>query len=340
MNIKNLYQGQIIKNYKELCNMIGIKETTGAAKQKQLKELNSFCNYEKQGNKFIILEVYKDPIISTTQLKQTKYIKQLSNIIIEYLYNNNNNIQIPLFKLLNVLGITNINYESVNTYRKEYSQIKEIHLASIYYFYSNTKMEFKRIVERCLNNLRSRRVINWSICTMIIDNKNKKVYKADRETEELIIDTEKMILKELNKNNMFELMQDKKALKKFNELVKLETGGLNYYYAYDLVVGQIALKIEYDNIQKQKEELNNLILNKVNTTFNKDKYKNFFNEYEILINSLIKLDQGDDELLKQLQTKRIENFNTYKKAKNDMINSLDAYDDKELISKINNIESA
>lgn len=340
MNIKNLYQGQIIKNYKELCNMIGIKETTGAAKQKQLKELNSFCNYEKQGNKFIILEVYKDPIISTTQLKQTKYIKQLSNIIIEYLYNNNNNIQIPLFKLLNVLGITNVNYESVNTYRKEYSQIKEIHLASIYYFYSNTKMEFKRIVERCLNNLRSRRVINWSICTMIIDNENKKVYKADRETEELIIDTEKMILKELNKNNMFELMQDKKALKKFNELVKLETGGLSYYYAYDLVVGQIALKIEYDNIQKQKEELNNLILNKVNTTFNKDKYKNFSNEYEILINSLIKLDQGDDELLKQLQTKRIENFNTYKKAQNDMINSLDAYDDKELISKINNIESA
>lgn len=334
ININNLYKGQIIKNYKELCVILDIKQTTGGARQKQLKELKRYCNYEKQGNKYIIIEIYNNPIISPSELKQGKYIKQLSNIIIEYLHNNNDNIQIPLFKLLTILGITNINYESVNKYRKEFSQLKEIQLASIYYFYSNTKMEFKRIVERCLNNLRSRRVLNWSICTMIIDNKNKTIYKADKETEELIIDTEKMILDELDKNNMFELMQDRKAIKKFNELVKLETGGLNYYYAYDLTIGQIALKIEYNNIQEEKKKLNNIIIDKVNNTFNKDRYRNFSNDYEILIDSLIKLENGDSKLLEQLQTKRGENRSKYK----DALNCIDKYKNKEEFNQLKNID--
>lgn len=338
MNIKNLYENQIIKNYKELCSILEIKETTGGARQKQLKELSTYCRYEKNGNKYIILEIYKSPIIALSDLKQTKYIKQLSNIIIEYLYNNNNNIQIPLFKLLTVLGIANSNYEVVNSYRKEFSQINNIQLASIYYFYSNTKMEFKRIVERCLNNLRSRRVLNWSICTMVIDTENKTIYKADKETEELIIDTEKMALEELEKPNMFELMKDKKAIKEFNKLVKAETGGLNYYYAYDLTIGNIALKIEYNNIQQEKQELNNIIINKVNNTFNKERYKPFEADYNILIDSLIKLNNDDPLLRDKLKSQRIENINKRTKAKNDYIESIDQYNNKDIIESLEEIE--
>lgn len=292
--------------------------------------MNYYCKYIKEGNKYIIQEIYNNPIIPISELKQGKYIKHLSNIILEYLYNSDDLEEIPLFKLLTILGITNINYENVSKYRKEYSQLKNIQLASIYYFYSNTKMEFKRIVESCLNNLQKRRILNWRMCTMIIEN--EKIYKADKETEKLIIDTEYIVLKELNKNNMYELMKDRKALKEFNKLVKLETGGLNYYYSYELVIGDIALKCEYENIKNEKQELNNLIINKLENTFNNKRFVKFKNDYNILIDSLININNNEDieELLKN---KRIENINIYKELKKDMSNCIDVYKNKDVINE-------
>lgn len=328
ININNLKEGQTIKNYKELCNILEVKISNGNSKIKQIKEMDHYFKYRKEGNKYIIEEIYINPTISINELKQGKYIKQLSNIILEYLYNSNELDQVPLFKLLNILGVTNINYENVNKYRKEYSQIAEIHLASIYYFYSNTKMEFKRIIESCLNNLKKRRILNWNTCVMIIDNNTNKIYKGDKETEKLIIDTEYIALKELNKSNMFELMKDKKALKQFNELVRLETGGLNYYYAYDLTVGNIALKCEYETIQKEKEELNNLIIGKLDNTFNSNRFINFKADYDILIDSLINLNNNND-LLPLLEQKREENKNKYGKLKNEMNNYIDEYANKD-----------
>ena len=54
MNVENLCEGLIIKNYKELCVLLGIKVTGGDSKKSQLKDLERYCKYHKEGNKFII----------------------------------------------------------------------------------------------------------------------------------------------------------------------------------------------------------------------------------------------------------------------------------------------
>lgn len=61
MKIENLYEGQIIKNYRELCKILDIKQTTGGAKQNQLKEIERYCNYEKDKNKYIIIKIFDKP---------------------------------------------------------------------------------------------------------------------------------------------------------------------------------------------------------------------------------------------------------------------------------------
>lgn len=63
MEIENLTEGMEIKNYKELCNILNIKTKAGNSKKSQLKELERYCNYIKEGNRFIIKEIYKDPKI-------------------------------------------------------------------------------------------------------------------------------------------------------------------------------------------------------------------------------------------------------------------------------------
>ena len=50
------------KNYKELCKAMGWEEKAGNSRVKQLKELESLCEYHKEGNKFVIDEVFENPI--------------------------------------------------------------------------------------------------------------------------------------------------------------------------------------------------------------------------------------------------------------------------------------
>ena len=49
------------KNYKELCKAMNWEEKAGNSRVSQLKELDSLCEYHKEGNKFIIDEVYDIP---------------------------------------------------------------------------------------------------------------------------------------------------------------------------------------------------------------------------------------------------------------------------------------
>ena len=60
MKIENLSEGLIIKNYKELCSILEIKVEAGNSKKAQLKELERFVKCHKEGNKFVIDEVYSD----------------------------------------------------------------------------------------------------------------------------------------------------------------------------------------------------------------------------------------------------------------------------------------
>ena len=50
------------KNYKELCKAMEWEEKAGNSRVSQLKELGSLCEYHKEGNKFVIDEVFENPI--------------------------------------------------------------------------------------------------------------------------------------------------------------------------------------------------------------------------------------------------------------------------------------
>ena len=61
MNVNNLKIGQTIKNYKELCELLDCKINAGDSKKSQLKELERHVKYHKEGNKFIVDEIYTNP---------------------------------------------------------------------------------------------------------------------------------------------------------------------------------------------------------------------------------------------------------------------------------------
>lgn len=319
MNIKNLKEGMVVKNYKELCELLGIKVADGYTKKKQLEELGYYCEYVKQGHKFIVQKINNKPMLKLEDILKTKngkYINLLSNIILEYLYKNEEGLkQIALIKLFSVLGITNDNYMYGNMFKKELSQLYDIQLASIHYFYSNTKNAYKKIIERCLNNLQKRSVLFWKPCIMIVDKENKKVYKADKKYEKLILNTQKDTLDYLGYINMYELMKNKKDFKEFNTIIKKEVG-FNYYFAYDITIGDRAIEIEYRNIHKK--DMNKLIIDKTSKMFNKKPYSDYQKDYKILMEILLDVNNNNENFYNELYTKRCNNIDNYNKEVNNI----------------------
>ena len=60
MRVENLHEGQIIKNYKELCKVLEIEEKPGKSRQLQHKHFNQYFEYKKEGHKYIINKIYEN----------------------------------------------------------------------------------------------------------------------------------------------------------------------------------------------------------------------------------------------------------------------------------------
>ena len=61
MRVENLHEGQIIKNYKELCDILEIKARNGKGRILNHKEFDRHFSYDKDGHKYIITNIYKVP---------------------------------------------------------------------------------------------------------------------------------------------------------------------------------------------------------------------------------------------------------------------------------------
>lgn len=61
--MSNLKEGQVFKNYKELCVFLGWEITNGNSKKKQMDTLSTMCEWHKEGNKIVVDEVYEKQLV-------------------------------------------------------------------------------------------------------------------------------------------------------------------------------------------------------------------------------------------------------------------------------------
>lgn len=75
-----------VKNYKELCKLLGIEPKTSNSKKKQLREINELIKYRKSGNSFIIEEIYNKKVVKAQSVKpRDKRYKNPRNIYTRYI---------------------------------------------------------------------------------------------------------------------------------------------------------------------------------------------------------------------------------------------------------------
>ena len=78
MKIENLKEGMVVKNYKEMCVLLDEKIKGGDSKKAQLKEWERYFKYHKDGNKFVIDEIYKEIKEKVDSRKEANVVKNIN----------------------------------------------------------------------------------------------------------------------------------------------------------------------------------------------------------------------------------------------------------------------
>jgi len=236
MNINNLGNGQILKNYKELCEMLDIKVSAGNTKKAQLKELERFCIYHKEKTKFIIDTIYSEPLPKEDNKRNSIYSDYVEKLIIHMLSNcpiekDEKTINMSRNGLYYKLHMINKNYNTGRNNINSFSRYLEIPITTFYDFYNNTSGKLKGIVERTLNKLQSKCLIKWEYRIGIKLRTGSHRLATDNEID-TILETERKILKQLNEESKKDIFlkgkwndYNNKVCEELQELTPID-----YYY--------------------------------------------------------------------------------------------------------------
>jgi len=292
MNISKLYEGMIIKNYKELCVILEIPVKGGKGKQVQFKELERYCTYTKQGQKIIITEIFEIPLEKIdlrSEGNNSKYVEHIQAQLLHTLSKaEGHKYTITKNNLFESLGMVNHLYldkaQVLKLLPKKDSRFTKF---NINHLYLRVNDRFTRILFDSLNSLENRCLISYNDDIYIvvrIDEEGKEHHtKATEKEKVLIIDIKYKVLQDMKLNSMTQVMFKFKT-DEFYKRVNKKLKDYDIDYAYK----QIELLFEKKNVlyelskmelQQHKKDLNDKVIDTMSIDTRNTFYKNQ-KEYE------------------------------------------------------------
>jgi len=293
---KQLEDGQEIKNYKELCTILGEPIASGNSKISQLERFERYFEYHKEGNKFIIDNVYEEPLYNIDKkIVYTHLIQQLvlNNLAKEY-KEGNRTVILSSSKLFETLAMVNGNYNEGKLYKNKLANELCIDVECINDFYSITNKKLKKTLDTALNSLRNKIIIDYEMITMMnISNGKNMFYNRHMTDEEFEYYNciSKMIAEEMEPNNSLQniLLSGRwnEYSNKVIDKMSIQTGlDIRFIYkAYKIVFNEYVVKElnkinEYilENEHEIKKMLNSEIVNGYKNSYT-DRYWKWLDKY-------------------------------------------------------------
>lgn len=322
IDTNKLVIGMIIKNYKEMCQLFGEEVKTGEAKKSQLKNWKRYFDWEKDGQKFVIVDIYDTPLPKEDLRRKGNnsiYKNYIELILLQYLSKQDGYRKtFTKRNWLELLGMINSKYgkePKMKLKQLDYSiNDQEI---TLFYIRSNKKLE--RVLHDALSNLQREKLIIVEYETVIvsIDEKGKEHrFIANDYQKRKILQVERYILKNVMQyKNMFYVYIKNKSNEYYNKVnEKLnELYGWKYYYKQIKIIydqPNIVEAIPSKEVMLQKEILNNKIVEFLNDNAKKV-YEKKEKEYEDALDEYLNDWIGDKDYLKN----RVKVPNTWKYPK-------------------------
>ena len=290
MKIENLKNGQIVKNYKELCLILDIEPKTGKSKQLQIQELERYCKYHKEGNKFVIDEIFQEVQNKMDKRKlgnnnnQAKCLRYLlCNLLSAYKIEQNEVIGFSKGLLLRKLNLINENYTSAKVQRVQYAQaldVEKIALDECIEYIDNRSIN---AVKKAMQVLLNQKVIGYKYSYTWVDHtgihhhcctlEHNAIMEAEFEVMEAMKIRAKGKIFEFGRWNEFKREVKLYLMDKYGELFKK----IDYYYSsfhFNYNMEQLQKHMRYMekkqevSFDKAKEGIQELWSKSLDTTIN------------------------------------------------------------------------
>jgi len=175
MNIDKLREyvktNNTIPNYKFLCSILGLKIKTSDSKKAQLKEMDRYFKYHKDGNKFIIDEIYTETLPKIENRggnNVTEYTKYIENLILDLLIQGGNTKQgfgrvfLSKNQLFKEFHMINDNYVFCKRRILKLSKFMNIAKETVAEWYDLNDDMLERNLNQALKSLENQSLILWS----------------------------------------------------------------------------------------------------------------------------------------------------------------------------------
>lgn len=284
------YEGLVIKNYNELCNMLGLDNTRGNTKKANLKNIQRFCEFDKVGQKFVIKKIFDSPREKADKRingNNSIYVTLIETILLDYfIRKNQRTLNFTKKELWEELGMVSPNY-ATNMSRKSFlAELQEIDNRTRQWHidkaYSNSRKRLNDITRSALKSLKGRKLIDYRD-DVIVACVNKNYFEITKDWQiEKILQCEKEALNELGCKNLKEVTFNsnrnitmKTYMNVRNKKLK-ETLGFDFIFRrYSIICNRNYLEQGLqENIVELKKALNSKIIESLELQAQKDFERN------------------------------------------------------------------
>lgn len=256
MKISNLSEGMVLKNYKELCNVLEMTPAGGNKKKIQLENLKLHCNYHKEGHKIIIDEIFENSKIKIdkrtlgTNVKYADDIEYLILVLLnKFKIDKDERIGFSKNFLYAHVGFINSNYKIAKGNTLKFSQLIDLPVQTINECFDYTNNRMLKALQTTLNRMQRQSIITYANgynMVMTDEEGNQFLKVASNEDEKHIMSIERDVLNELgttNKRLVFISGQWDRFKSLVNKRLKFIYPDLSYYY------DNISFNYNYNNIK-------------------------------------------------------------------------------------------
>lgn len=192
MNLDNLTAGQVVPNYRVMCQLLNEPERGGTAKTAQGKVWSRHFTFTKKGHKYIIHSIHPEPL-PTWANDKSLYVRLVELLLVHELAKQPPGSFICHYSKTNLfrtLGMVNDNY-------RQHSALVNKDLASlsrwqVEEFYKNSTKKLSSILFNALRSMHDRRLIDYSHLRVIIEDDEERI--ADDDEVAMIIEVEHRVL--------------------------------------------------------------------------------------------------------------------------------------------------